>query len=101
MDEAETALDKFSMDTAFANLFIAADSRLETANLTLDGERYWIQNIETVTSTAVADAHLPRRPGAAIEHSSILHQLWNRVYRHFLASENGAQTLHPINLPRR
>lgn len=56
MDETKTVVNRSTMTTALAYLFISADVRLETDNLTLDGEKYWIQNIETVTSTAMADA---------------------------------------------
>ena len=56
MDEAKTALNKSTMTTALANLFIAANIWLRTDNLTNTVEKYWIQNIETITSTAMADA---------------------------------------------
>ncbi|CAD6590448.1 MAG: hypothetical protein ASARMPREDX12_004370 [Alectoria sarmentosa] len=56
LNEAKTALKESTMTTALANLFIAANILLRTDNLTSSEERYWIQNIETVTSTAMADA---------------------------------------------
>lgn len=56
MDEAKTALSKSTMTTALANLFIAGDVRLKTDNLTEGEGRNWILNIETITSTAMADA---------------------------------------------
>lgn len=56
MDETKTARNKSTMTTAFANLFIATDARLRTDRPKKTMEKYWIQNIETVTSTAMADA---------------------------------------------
>ena len=56
MDEAKTALNKSTLTTALANVFIAGDIRLKTEPLTGSGQSHWIQDIETITSTAMADA---------------------------------------------
>lgn len=57
MNEAKTTLSKSTMTTALANVFIAANIRLKIDNLDRNNDgRYWIQDIESITSTAMADA---------------------------------------------
>lgn len=56
MEEAETALNKSTMTTALANILIAGDVRLNTDNLDSVNARFRIQYIETIISTAMADA---------------------------------------------
>lgn len=56
MNEAKTAVNQLFMTTALANLYVAADIRLQSPNVTNAVNQTWVQHIESITSTAMADA---------------------------------------------
>ena len=56
MNEAKTAVNQSFMTTALANLYVAADIGLQSPNVTNAMDQTWVQHIESITSTAMADA---------------------------------------------
>lgn len=55
-NEAKTALIESAMTTALANLYVVGVIKLRSANLTDGPVQSWLQSIESITSTAMADA---------------------------------------------